>query len=339
MQCRQSVSTTIGRSLSCVEVCGLVDRCDGTVGVATASKPAPQQWRSECGGCWTVRRKLQPLSCDGGFPSCGEYCTALSTQQIVSDGCEHPIQRYIRNDALELSSFERVNQCVQGAAQMMDCQSMNACVQPFTFAPPEVPSSEAFCNRYSACEFGVFDNDCQMEYEAALLQGPYYVNCIFEGLAAECPQFFFQLEGTCEEQGNREIAEACNRYCLAQESCGDEPDFNLAECSMMCQMNFTNDPDANERVQSEILCIREETCPAFEACQEAASPEGQCMRFCASRSACGDIEDDCLAQCDTNWPRNRHAAWRACVEQANGDCDTVNACVLASVPCEEACES
>ena len=164
--------------LSCVEVCGLVDRCDGTVGVGDCEQTcaANEVAFRECGE--TLFGQCEPENFNRClatevFPSCGEYCTAaVDCNVIVSDGCETScIQRYIRNDALELSSFERVNQCVQGAAQMMDCQSMNACVQPFTFAPPEVPSSEAFCNRYSACEFGVFDNDCQMEYEAALLRG------------------------------------------------------------------------------------------------------------------------------------------------------------------------
>ncbi|MEE2787475.1 MAG: hypothetical protein VX589_09060 [Myxococcota bacterium] len=331
--------------LSCTEVCGLVDRCDGVVdvGECEATCAANEEPFRECGE--TLFGQCDPDAfkrclASEVYPTCGAYCAAaVGCNIIIADGCEDEcIDRYIARDPLALSTFERVNECVQSASMMADCQAMDACVKPFNFDPPPSPPNDAFCGRFQACDFGLFESDCQMEYESALRQGPYYLNCIFEGLDGECPQFFFQLKGACEEQGSREIAEACNRFCLAEESCGADPEFDLAECSMMCQMNFTNDPDENERVQSVVGCIQAETCPAFEACREAASPEGQCTRFCESRSACGEVEDDCETQCNANWPRNRHAAWRACVEQANADCDVINACVLApTVPCDEAC--
>ena len=203
--------------------------------------------------------------------------------------------------------------------------------------PPAIPTQAEFCARYNECDLGYFDDECAEDYASARSRGAGYLTCVFDAINAQCPRSYFSVTLECNDASDRRIADACSRFCTARSSCEEMP-VDPATCATECQMAFTDDPDQNERIQNQVLCIRENTCPTFNACVENASPEGQCERFCAARQACGDVEENCVAECNAQWPRDRHTLWRECVTAAADDCDAVSACTLSpTVPCAEAC--
>ena len=57
-----------------------------------------------------------------------------------------------------------------------------------------------------------------------------------------------------------------------------------------------------------------------------------------SLEACGNAPENCVAECDAVWARDRQALYRECVAEAGDNCDAVNACtVQPGIPCDAAC--
>ena len=330
-------------ALECDEICGLVEGCE--IGLdfpdcqasCTAGGEAFQTCAEEIYGVCDNESFVQCLGRDV-YQNCNRFCEPAIACNVVRAGeCQQScIQSYLNADPLADANQDRITQCVLAANN--DCGDIDECIQPFSFEPPALVSEAAFCAAFNQCELGFFDGDCADEYNNLLISGgSSAIRCAFDAMQAQCPDFFFELEQVCQNAARTLVTTACSRFCGAQQLCevleGDVP-----ACNNACIESFGDDPDANERVLSSIDCIRENTCPDFTVCLDNASPEGQCERFCAARAACGEIEEDCVAQCDQNWPRDRHANWRQCVTDAGENCDAVNACGLTpSIPCPDAC--
>jgi hypothetical protein len=328
--------------LECDEICGLVDQCE--VGIEFPDCPAA--CTAGEGAFQTCAENLYGVCNNGDFEAClardvytgcQQFCgPAVECNVVREEGCIRDcVQAFATADPLTMASHQRKTQCVRTAG--MDCAAMDDCLQPFSFDPPALVQRAAWCVAYNQCDFG-FPADCNDGYDSLLASaGAPGLTCALNTMQQACPDFFFQLEDTCENAAQNLVSTACNRYCGAQNLCevleGDVP-----ACNNACLNAFTDDPDANERVSSEIRCISETTCPTFTTCLDGASPDGQCQRYCDSLAACGVADENCVADCDANWPRDRHENLRACVTEAGDDCDAVNACALSpTIPCPDAC--
>ncbi|MBV71762.1 MAG: hypothetical protein CMH52_10520 [Myxococcales bacterium] len=330
--------------LECAEVCQLIEGCDIGLDIADCETVcetggdafqgcAENLYGADCGNDAF-------LSCLGRdvYNNCSRFCGPAVACNVVRAGeCERDcIQGYLNADPLSDANQARMTQCV--VSSDMDCGDIDDCLQPFSFDPPPLVPQEDFCRVYDQCELGFLDGACEDEYQNLLIQaGNSGIECAYNSMRAQCPDFFFEVTQICENAASTQITTACNRFCGAQNLCG-QIDGGVPACNEQCLAGFGDDPDANERVSSEIGCIRETTCPEFSQCVELASPAGQCQRFCDARAACGEIEEDCVAACDQTWPRDRYQNLRECVANAADDCDAVNACELApTIPCDSGC--
>jgi len=332
--------------LGCAEVCQLTSDCAVEIDFIDCEGECERQEGSfqECaeqlfGECGN-EDFLDCLARDV-YSGCQSFCDAAVGCNVVRrDGCvSQCVGQLASGDPLGSVNMNRTLQCA--AAADMDCEAMDRCIQPYRFEPEPPITVEAFCAAYNTCNFGGFAIDCDQMYQRLSPSGFEALRCFMDGAVNACPESTFQLEDLCESERGRRIGEACGRYCAAQNACGniEGGPGEVAECATLCAEGFSDDPDINERLAGQIICNAEPTCEAFETCRLAASPEGQCARHCASLDGCGLGVENCVAQCDLDWPRDRHALYRECVANAADDCDAVAACALRpSVPCGPACE-
>ena len=330
--------------LGCSEVCGLVESC--TVGIEFADceeECAEQSGIADCAEALTGQCQVDAFEeclARDVYSACGEYCSAtIACNVAVAEGCARScINTLLNGDGLAVANFQRTNACVQTAQRVMSCPQMDACLRPFSLEPASVPNQEQFCARYDGCDLdyaGFYD--CMSAYDEARQVGDNYLVCLYDRLGQQCPDFYFDIQDSCENADDRQRDEACVRYCEAVTACGEDGDA-APNCLNECRQAMRDNPDAAERQLATLSCVDEQTCEAFNQCVANDSPAGQCERFCSSRAACGDIEESCLADCEASWPRDRHTAWRDCVTTAGDACDQVNACTLAdTVPCDAYC--
>lgn len=332
--------------LACEQVCQLTADCGVDIefidceGECERQDGAFQQCAESLFGQCGNEAFLECLARDV-YSGCQSFCDAAVGCNVVRrDGCvSQCVGQLASGDPLGAVNMNRTLQCASAAG--MDCEAMDRCIQPYRFEPEPSITVDQFCAAYNTCDFGGFAIDCEQMYPRLLPSGFEALRCFMDAAVNACPDSTFQLQNLCEGERGRRIGEACGRYCAAQNACGvlAGGPGEVAQCSTECAEGFSDDPDLNERLAGQIICNAEATCEDFGRCTENASPEGQCQRHCASLAGCGLAAEGCEETCDANWPRDRHALYRACVADAGEDCDAVSACALRpTVPCGAACE-
>lgn len=326
--------------LECDEVCTLVDECG-------VELPIP-----DCAGlCAENAETFRPCGdalyggvCDtGAFESCivrevFPQCNALCASGVACNLVREPeciadcLGDQLSGDPLAALRSRQLAQCAQLAGE--DCVRLDACF--FPEGGPEAIDQNRFCARYQECGFGEFFPCGEMVRE---LQGQgSTLACGFEVMRDRCPEFEFEILELCFDGGVNPRAAPCNRLCEGKVVCGLLDEAERGECAGACIGDFGADPDGLERAAAELPCAEADRCPDLEACIEGAGPAAECAAFCGALDGCGLGGPDCLPECDAQWPRDRHAAYRACVAEAGDDCEAIAACTIApGAPCEAYC--
>lgn len=234
-------------------------------------------------------------------------------------------------DPLAALHGEWLDTCVAQADG--DCERLERCHAPqIGDAIPADP--RVFCDAYAAC-------GAPGGWECAELLSwlrSYGLSCAiaaFDGVCLDEASFWSAIE-RCAALGQG--GSACQRLCTAREACERLADDATVEtCARACSgPSPLNDEVA--RAAAVIECGLADRCVDFDACIASHPPEADCAAHCASLDRCGLADEGCHEACLAQWPRDRHAAWRACVSAARRDCAEIAACAPTAPPCALYCE-
>jgi len=330
--------------LACDAVCERATECGAAVpGCAATCAEADVPFRlcgealvDDCGAA-------DFLECLGEqiYPRCAATCeAAVACNVVLPEGCLLECVGALADpDPLFALRARQRNTCVPRAGD--DCLAVDLCYHPPEPGMGGAASQAAFCRAYDACGFDQQLMPCdQLVDRFGVGQG--FFACALEQLRRGCPRDPFLLLEICERGGGPDPRLGdCTRVCEGQGACGlldgDDPLAQQA-CTQACLGGRNADPDDVERAAQALVCTNADRCPALVECLEANGPAGECAAHCARTAECDLGADDCEAACDEGWARDRQAAYRGCVEDAEA-CEDVAACELApGAPCPEFCE-
>jgi hypothetical protein len=327
-------------ALSCDEVCERFDTCelDLPIGECQAACEASDAPFRACGeaifGACDVDGFRTCLVNDV-YPSCGAQCDAAVRCNIMDrDVCEGQcLSRSVADDPLTELRSAQLRQCLAGAGE--DCLRVHECFNPPGLNPAAVNEVQ-FCAAFDACGLGqqLTCNQLWSRFDATSAQ------CAFDSMQRACPFNEFDLLEECDQGGGVDPRQqACTRFCEAMDVC-DRQEGSRLDCINTCSGNQAVDPDEAERNDAQLTCGPEWSCDALGTCLAGVGPGGECAALCNSLTGCDLADEGCLEGCDAQWPRDRHAAYRACVAAAGDDCAAVGACAIApQVPCDRFCQT
>ncbi|MEZ4474389.1 MAG: hypothetical protein R3F60_27105 [bacterium] len=327
--------------IACPEICATaagcgieIPDCEGACAEGGAAFQACGELNVE--GCANAAF----LECLGRdvYPACARTCAqGVRCNILRPDGCLLDCVGAVADeDPLFRLRANQRNACVMRAGE--DCQQVNTCIHPPGPDDVQVVTPQVFCQRYSGCGFDDFFPCDELVREFG--QDPNLLACAFNQLAAGCPRDPFIIFEMCFDGGGGGAnLEHCNRLCEAEGICGLLPADPLAraQCVQACTGGQGVDPDELERAAAALPCVVEERCPDLVECLSQTGPAVECRTHCARLEECGLGFEGCGADCDRQWPRDRHAAYRDCVREAAA-CGDVQACTIApGAPCETYC--
>ncbi len=328
--------------LSCDEVCGLVGECGVDLAIPDCAGTCEENAETfrACGDL------LFGGVCDGPgfnqcvvdqvFPECRALCDAGVACNLVRDeACiADCLDDRLSGDPLGALRGRQLESCVRFAAD--DCLAADACFFPPDPGEPAQADPDRFCQLYEDCGLGIFFTCDEMIRELGddLACG--------QGLLQQgCPFDDFELLDACLfGLGPDPRAAPCGDLCEAREVCGLLPgDENQLACTQGCLGGGGADPDDQARADALLPCAGVDRCDDLVACIDASGPAAECGAFCQALDGCGVVEPNCLPDCDRDWPRDRHAARRACVAEAGDDCAAMAACAQPPPPpCAAYCD-
>ncbi|MEZ4467803.1 MAG: hypothetical protein R3F43_26005 [bacterium] len=327
--------------IACPEICATaagcgieIPDCEGACAEGGAAFQACGELNVE--GCSNAAF----LECLGRdvYPACARTCAqGVRCNILRPDGCLLDCVGAVADeDPLFRLRANQRNACVMRAGE--DCQQVNTCIHPPGPDDVQVVTPQVFCQRYSGCGFDDFFPCDELVREFG--QDPNLLACAFNQLVAGCPRDPFIIFEMCFDGGGGGAnLEHCNRLCEAEGICGLLPADPLAraQCVQACTGGQGVDPDELERAAAALPCVVEERCPDLVECLSQTGPAVECRTHCARLEECGLGFEGCGADCDRQWPRDRHAAYRDCVREAAA-CGDVQACTIApGAPCETYC--
>lgn len=327
--------------LDCEEACGLADACEVelelpdcvTVCEENGETFRPCAERLFGGVC--DNDGFAACVVDQVFPQCRELCDAgLGCNLVREEACiADCLDDRLSGDPLGALRSTQLASCVRFAGD--DCEGADAC-----FFPAALDEQRAdpvrFCALYAECDLGIFFT-CEDTIDELGDQ----LACGQAVLEQGCPFDEFDLLDTCLfGQGPDPRAEPCGRLCEAQDVCGVLPEgSNRIECTQGCIGGGGVDPDEQERADASLPCGAVDRCPDLVECLSGSGPGAECAAFCAALDGCGLADADCLAACDADWARDRHADWRGCVADVGDDCAAMGACAPPpAAPCAAYCD-
>ena len=328
--------------VACPEVCAAaagcgvdIPDCEGTCAEAGAAFQTCGE--SVLGQCNTDAF----VQCLGAevYPACNTTCAQGVRCNILRPaGCLLDcISGLADPDPLfSLRTVQR-NTCVGRAGE--DCLDINTCINPPGPGEEPVVNPQRFCALWSGCGFDDFF-PCQ-DLIAEIGADPGFLACAADQFANGCPFDPFLIFDVCQPGGgNSPQLDLCNRLCEAEGVCGVLGNEPLARpaCVQACIGGDNVDPDEVERAAAALACVGANRCPELVGCLDQTGPAVECQNHCAHLDACGLGFDGCEADCDAQWARDRHAAYRDCVAAAPA-CGAVAACTIAPAPpCEAFCD-
>ena len=327
--------------LTCDEVCGRADACGVAVpdcGSACDEAGEPFQHCGEAlvGDC----REAEFMGClaDDVYPQCGASCaSAVACNVVLEEGCLLECVGALADaDPLFSLRARQQNSCI--ARAQADCLAVDLCVNPPEPGMGGVNAAQ-FCQEYDRCNLDQQLGPCQQAIDRFGL-GPAFFACAVAQTRNGCPRDVGQLLQMCQNGGPDPRLGECTRVCEGQGVCGlldaDDP-LSRQACSQACIGGQNADPDDVERASSALECVNVDRCPALVDCLDESGPAGECAAHCARLADCALGGEGCEAACDAGWPRDRQAAYRACVAGAEA-CEDVTACEVApGAPCEAFC--
>ncbi len=274
------------------------------------------------------------------YPACETTCErAVACNVLAEEGCVLDcIGGLFAADPLARLRANQRNACV-GRQMANACEEIDRCVFPIPADQPRPPPDLAtFCREFNQCGFDFFG--CEEAFQ--ILQdegGPTALQCTMDILRGGCPEDEFTLLDQCLGGGVDPTVPACQALCEAQDVCGLLPEGEeRPACVQACINGFSEGNDLAERLQASLACGAAGTCDELVACLEEAAPRADCETLCEALDGCDLAEEGCVDACDAVWPRDRHAAYRACVAEAADNCEAVAACEVArTVPCGPLC--